>query len=105
MIRVRFPSGLVLQYNGATKIAYRSDCHVMELRTSTEGWIASIQDSAGAVAELVEPCSIEQPGDSSLARAAEQVAGRVRRVAPSLLAELKRQLQYFNARTWTWRDP
>jgi hypothetical protein len=57
MITVRFPRGLVVQYNTATFIEH--DEHGSRLFTKENGkQIARIQHSAGAIIEFNSPCRV-----------------------------------------------
>jgi hypothetical protein len=64
MMTVRYPSGLSITYNEANWLVYKTDSAAWELYTrnpkSGGFWVASIQNSAGALVEVRPACRVEQ---------------------------------------------
>ena len=62
MIRVRYATGLVVQYNDATTIQENgSYVRLFYKDGNAERLVAVVQNSAGVIFEWVYPCSIKPP--------------------------------------------
>lgn len=58
MLIVRFPNGQAIQYNDANFLSCHQGTWVLYSNESKEKWIASIQESAGAIVEAVRACDV-----------------------------------------------
>lgn len=95
MLRVRFPSGITVQYNTAYHLSYYETR--WELYTEKGGdLVASIQASAGVIVEAVEACSIYQavgdPDGTKLSSVLSDVSAIKRKISKLSTAERKRRL-------------
>lgn len=106
MMRVRYPTGLVVQYNTANLLKYQTGVWELYTKDPEKGgaWIASLSPESGALVEVVTPCAVERPTDCSPARALEIVRAHLHDVRGASLARLKIELRGFNAKTLRWRN-
>lgn len=104
MIRVRYPTGLVVTYNSANYLVRCGDNGWQLYEDSTKQTIvASIQNAAGAAFEFKRPCSVHTEGrnTSDLIRAV--LNDGIEDLPGYLLADLKCRLQDFDARRRCWK--
>ena len=109
MMTVRFPSGVSIQYNTATHLAYKPGIWELYTEDPDKGgqWVASLQSTAGAVVEVLGACRIENPAAQLTGeRALREVTDRIRTFGPgagATLAQLKRALRAFDATRRAWK--
>ena len=107
MIKVRYPNGQVVTHNGANFLEHGDTGWHLYDSEKKKKWICSIQASAGATIETVNPCSVEnQIIQMPEGRAEEMVAEMFeegRHISGEMAARIKRALQRFNMQTWNWR--
>lgn len=104
-VTVRLPNGLALTYNAAKTWRVEQSGNISLLDDDGGDIIATIQASAGAVIEFDEPCTIVGNA-GTLGDMAQHVAQNARDVpwgSREWLAELKRALRKFDARTLNWK--
>ena len=93
MLRVRYPNGLVVQYNDAQRVVMSATSWDLYADTAKTKWVASIQPSAGAIVEYYRPCSVEQGiAPTSL-----------RDLPHSTLRKMKRELEHYSIRNASWK--
>jgi hypothetical protein len=79
MLKVRFSTGLVIQYNSATYAHYAADGKI-ELRTSQQGsWVATAP--AGSLVEAVEPCRVYMEPSACNTEHLRMIAAKEREIA------------------------
>jgi len=102
-ISVRFSDGSVMTYNRASNIE-RGPSGIV-LVTAGGGWVAAIPPGANCVVEALPPCTVtaSQESDESALEHLLDHAKDMRWGLREKLAELKRLLGNFDARTGTWR--
>lgn len=116
MITVRFPSGLSVTYNDANYLTHSSTAHQLWQRKNAagqgEGFIASIQSSAGAIVEYVKPCRVERVAENLTPETAlVLLVQHIRDIRPTNrcsgvatnLRSLKGILKQFNSTRATWK--
>lgn len=103
---LRYPNGQAVTYNHARYVTYRE--RVMILYTKTEGGdvVAIIPYESGAVVEFVEACKVENPvmgltDEAALVRVLANLRD-YRGLNKERIAELKRELTWFNAKKMAW---
>ena len=103
MLRVRFPSGMVVTYNSADAVKhYEQDTYL--LTKGGGSWVALIQASSGAIIEAVSPCSVVGPSMSTVDMVNHVVSLCLQRGLSALdLIALKRAVRDFNAKTGRWK--
>lgn len=94
MLRIRYPSGLVVQYNDAQQVVMgATSWDLYADPPNNKKWIASLQPSAGAIVEYYRPCSVEQ----SIAPTS------LRDLPHSTLRKMKRELEGYSIRNSAWK--
>ncbi len=107
MLTVRFPTGVAITYNNATKLYYNDDRWVLFTDDKEKGgqWVCSIQKGAGAIVEAIHACAVENPAANPTGNGAvDLLIGNIRSVTSWSLKRLKVALRDFNARTMSWKD-
>ncbi len=108
---VRFPNGHAVTYKRAGYLDNRGPG--WELYTGEGGdWIASIQESAGAMIETTSPSKVENPTMTIGLTDAEAMEMVVRMLenhtcpagAGEDTARMKAALRSFDARSWEWNE-
>ena len=108
-IRVRFESGLVVQYNSATYVQWGSQAFPVHCLYTREGGAIVAGVPLSCVVEFVTPCQIEKPHETENPTRAATLLARDPRAVETwngggrALALLKRQLRGFDARARSWR--
>jgi hypothetical protein len=109
-LTVRYPNGLAITYNDAHVLEHGSTCWNLYESEKRKKWIAAIQPSAGVIVEAKRPCLIENPQTDLTEQGAVELVKRMFRKkrhadgCGAEVAEIKRLLQQFDARYWTWRE-
>lgn len=80
MLRVRFPSGMVIQYNSATYLSQKEIGWDLYENKDEKKWVASIQLSAGAVVEAIPACRVYNETESELAQSVGDQLESVKRL-------------------------
>jgi hypothetical protein len=108
MIRLRFPSGQVVEYLRANQ--YTVNANFIRLTENRDGQVSVIADvpfASGAVIEYDRPYRVLPPETNSPEAAADYLLKVVEQVkfGKTNLARLKSKLQDFNSRTLQWKKP
>ena len=105
-ITVRYPNGQAIRYNNADYIEWGgpTDPVAVKLRAGGEkgSHVAFVMANSGAVLEFVNPCEVSNP-TTDKNKAIEIVLKDLRAIDPWRLADLKRELQQFNAKNLEWK--
>jgi len=75
MLRVRYPNGRCVTYNGAANVQYREN-GAIALLADGGGWVAIVAPGSGAIIEYAIPCAIE--GDDSMKGSLQRVLNALR---------------------------
>lgn len=105
MFTVRFPSGIAIVYNDAQYLMATEN--TFRLYTKKEGrWIATIAMASGAMIEAQKPCRIYDARQTT--EQLRSLLGSMRKLTSysdaGVLAEMKRELEHFDARKRCWKD-
>lgn len=95
MLTVRLPNGQVLQYNDACWLKRSSNGWALYTADPDKypdaKWVASIQDSAGAIVEARPPCRIYKGKAPAKPISLEQLAKEVRLMRRTISKQLFRR--------------
>jgi len=104
-LTVRYPDGMAVTYNAANHLVYQGSAWKLYTRAGGQ-WVASIQASAGAVIEAERHCSVVA-FNGSATEMLRYIRDNMREFDGgsncALLANIKRELRDFDARTGEWR--
>jgi hypothetical protein len=102
-ITVRFPNGQAVKYNFVNYVDHDEFGSTLKVTKDDSNIIARILKGSGAIVEFCTPCEVSNPITDPTA-AIDLLMKNLRSVDAWKLRSLKRELQKFNAQTYTWKE-